>query len=641
MQAEPTSALGNARRALLDARVSAGHWRGELSSSALSTATAALALAHGGGPGRESRDALAVRGRAWLAAHANADGGYGDTVDSPSNLATTALVWSALVQGARAVSPSGAERVARRGAERWLETRLASPSNPSNGSEALSAARLAAALEEVYGEDRTFAVPILVACALGGAFEGDASAWRSIRRLPFELAALPQGLFRFLGLPVVSYALPALIAIGQVIEARRPSGNPLARLTRRAARRRTLATLARIQPAGGGFLEATPLTSFVILSLLGAGAEADAHGARVIERGVQFLERSVRSDGSWPIDTDLATWVTTLAIGALDGEVAGVAAHLDDAARRELRAWLLAQQGRARHVYTGAAPGGWAWTDLSGGVPDADDTPGALLALRALSEGAPREASDVDAAARGLRWLVDLQNRDGGFPTFCRGYGALPFDQSSCDLTAHALRAFAAWEAEVAPALARRIARAARRGRAYLARAQRPDGSWVPLWFGSQAHESRENPVYGTSRVLRTAALGAEGDDAWHRALQRGVGYLLAAQAPDGGFGGARGLAASIEETGLALEALAEVQAALHAGRFPAGFAAQADVRGALQRGVAWLCAATRAGTHFPTRPIGLYFAQLWYHERLYPVIFCASALARAERALSNELSNP
>ena len=40
-----------------------------------------------------------------------------------------------------------------------------------------------------------------------------------------------------------------------------------------------------------------------------------------------------------------------------------------------------------RHPYTGAAPGGWAWTDLPGGVPDADDTPGALLALVALEPG--------------------------------------------------------------------------------------------------------------------------------------------------------------------------------------------------------------------------------------------------------------
>ena len=66
------------------------------------------------------------------------------------------------------------------------------------------------------------------------------SPWRVVRPLPFEVAALPQGLFRFLGLPVVSYALPALIAIGQGIAHHRPSRNPVARLLRRALAPRTL-----------------------------------------------------------------------------------------------------------------------------------------------------------------------------------------------------------------------------------------------------------------------------------------------------------------------------------------------------------------------------------------------------------------
>ena len=46
--------------------------------------------------------------------------------------------------------------------------------------------------------------------------------------------------------------------------------------------------------------------------------------------------------------------------------------------------WLLDQQYRQVHPYTNADPGGWAWTDLPGGVPDADDTPGALLAVLQL-----------------------------------------------------------------------------------------------------------------------------------------------------------------------------------------------------------------------------------------------------------------
>jgi hypothetical protein len=46
---------------------------------------------------------------------------------------------------------------------------------------------------------------------------------------------------------------------------------------------------------------------------------------------------------------------------------------------------------------------------------------------------------------------------------------------------------------------------------------------------------------------------------------------------------------------------------------------------------------ATAHGTRFPTAPIGLYFARLWYHERLYPVIWTLGALHTARQALLRE----
>jgi len=413
-------ALGRARASLLDRRGDAGHWRGELSSSALSTSTAVAALAGAAGalpvgsPERADLQGLAERGRAWLAANPSPDGGFGDTTDSPSNLSTTALAWMALGPGLGLPADEAVERAWTR-ADGWLREAL--------GGARPDSTRLAAALEEIYGEDRTFAVPILAACTIGGAFAEDPDPWRVVRPLPFEVAALPQGLFRFLGLPVVSYALPALIAIGQGIAHHRPSRNPVARLLRRALAPRTLRVLTGIQPENGGFLEATPLTSFVTLSLVAIGEVQH----QVVSRGLSFLRASVRADGSWPIDTDLATWGTTLSVGALGAGFEGA---------ERIKGWLLDQQHTVRHPFTGAAPGGWAWTDLPGGVPDADDTPGALIALRLLEGDTPSPGARA-AAAAGLRWLVDLQNRDGGIPTFCRGWGRLPFDQSCADLTAH------------------------------------------------------------------------------------------------------------------------------------------------------------------------------------------------------------
>ena len=93
-------------------------------------------------------------------------------------------------------------------------------------------------------------------------------------------------------------------------------------------------------------------------------------------------------------------------------------------------------------------PGGWAWTDLPGGVPETDDTAGALIALARGRHRYPqlKQHRLQLAARRGVEWLLELQNSDGGWPTFCRGWSMLPFDRSATDVTAHAVRALAAWQ---------------------------------------------------------------------------------------------------------------------------------------------------------------------------------------------------
>src|SRR5205823_2176995 len=95
----------------------------------------------------------------------------------------------------------------------------------------------------------------------------------------------------------------------------------------------------------------------------------------------------------------------------------------------------------------------------------------------------------------GRKWLLNLQNRDGGFPTFCRGWGTLPFDRSGCDLTAHALRFLRTYgDPELmGERCTRKQIEAAL---AYLSEQQRPDGSWLPLWFGNQHAKDDINPVY-------------------------------------------------------------------------------------------------------------------------------------------------
>jgi squalene-hopene/tetraprenyl-beta-curcumene cyclase len=427
------------------------------------------------------------------------------------------------------------------------------------------------------------------------------------------LAAFPQQWYRWFRLPVVSYALPALIAIGQARHRRRPTNNLAARWLRNGVAEATLRKLEEIQPAGGGFLEATPLTSFVVMSLIVAGLSDKP----VVRRGLEFLERSARPDGSWPIDTNLATWVTTLSINALSVRP-GWPELLSPPDRESLRTWLLAQQYRERHPYTGADPGGWAWTDLPGGVPDADDTPGALLALRALGA---TDSETCQAANAGVRWLLDLQNSDGGIPTFCRGWGALPFDRSGPDLTAHAIRAWQAWQSDLPATLAERTHRSTRRALHYLSRAQRPDGAWQPLWFGSQFAPDDLNLTYGTARVLQslTTLPSQAGAGA---AVDQGVHWLVRAQNEDGGWGGAKGVNSTIEETAVAVSALADYCLMRREN--------QPDWEGAICRGVAWLVGTTDRGLVTEPSPIGFYFAKLWYFEKLYPLMFSVEALSRA-----------
>ena len=594
-QAAFEETLANARRALLAERTSKGYWEGELSSSALSTATAVFALSLSGSSGHVD---VVNRGLKWLVDHQNADGGWGDTVKSFSNISTTALCWAAF---SRARDDRHIRAILS--AEEWL-TQHAGGIDPGH---------LIPAIIARYGKDHTFSVPILTMCALAGRLGRGREAWAKIPQLPFELAAFPQRWFKWLRLPVVSYALPALIAIGLVRHRHRPSRNVVSVAGRKLAAGRALKLLERIQPESGGFLEATPLTSFVVMSLVGAGLNDHP----VVRHGIEFLVRSARADGSWPIDTNLATWVTTLSVNALANDPE-FEKHLPYEERVKIRGWLLGQQYREEHPYTLADPGCWAWTDLPGGVPDADDTPGAMLALHRLGGDFRVNA----AAVAGARWLKDLQNRDGGIPTFCRGWGKLPFDRSSADLTAHTLRAWWAWRDFLDGSAKKDSDRASQSGVRYLVESQRADGAWSPLWFGNQHAAGDENLTYGTAKVLIACEVIRSNHSV--ATVRAAVEWMCSAQNADGGWGGAPGTPSSIEETALAVEALATV-----AGT------GETVPDAIIRRGAGWLIEHTAGGTRFEPAPIGFYFAKLWYFEKLYPLIFTVAALGAYKRLIS------
>ena len=538
---------------------------GVLSSSALSTAVSCIALNTLDSSKYKSEIKRALQ---WLLINMNEDGGWGDTVDSPSNLSTTLLCWAAL----EGMNHASLEKV-----EGYLNNKMGS----------LKPKSIVKGLEDIYGEDKTFAVPICMALAISGRLGGESTCWKWVSSLPFELAAVPQKWYQYTNMSVVSYAIPALISIGIV---KHKKSSSFLGWFREMFVKKCLLKLSSIQPSHGGFLEAVPLTGFTAMALKVAGV--NSYG--VIDKAEDFLRKSIREDGSSPIDTNLSLWLTSLSLEA----VAKVETKIN---KHQVGDWLCERQTKSTDPYAGAQAGGWAWTPLPGGVPDADDTSAALLAL--LNSGYENEA----VFDRGIDWLLELQNKDGGVPTFCKGWGRLPFDQSCSDITAHAMRVFQAFQRKYPNKARDRIDNFMKQAFLFLEREQRGDGSWVPLWFGSQDQSNKENPVYGTSKVL----LALTGEDA--RVLkmkERGVAYLLEVQAEDGGFGGFLHGPRSIEETALALKAIISMK----------------GCEEAVSKAMSWLIQETQVGEVFKAKPIGLYFASLWYSEKLYSLIFSLDA---------------
>ena len=143
----------------------------------------------------------------------------------------------------------------------------------------------------------------------------------------------------------------------------------------------------------------------------------------------EAVERS--TDGSRETVAVGASWLDTVRAGD-GGFPISVASVLDE----NCVDWLLDCQHRKPNPTTGAEPGGWAWTDLAGGVPETIDTASSLVALARWRHRYPqlkRHRLEL-AACRGIEWLVELQNTDGGWPTACRGWNVLAADRSACDV---------------------------------------------------------------------------------------------------------------------------------------------------------------------------------------------------------------
>ena len=221
-------------------------------------------------------------------------------------------------------------------------------------------------------------------------------------------------------------------------------------------------------------------------------------------------------------------WDTAIAAFALVESNCGGRSALERAAE-----WLLEKQilgpGDWQIKNHDAAPGGWAFEFQNDFYPDVDDTAFVLMALQDIPySNRQRLSAAIDL---GTKWLVSMQNKDGGWGAFDRDndrtiLNQIPFadhnamlDPSSPDVTARVLECLGRYGWTTSHP---RVQRALD----YLRREQLADGPWYGRWG--------VNYVYAASGVLRAlAAVGLKNDPAMIKAVE----WLRSVQNNDGGFG--------------------------------------------------------------------------------------------------------
>jgi squalene-hopene/tetraprenyl-beta-curcumene cyclase len=222
-------------------------------------------------------------------------------------------------------------------------------------------------------------------------------------------------------------------------------------------------------------------------------------------------------------------WDTAIAAFAM-----GESGEAPKATMQRCADWLLTKEVRRKGDWSvkrpNTEPSGWYFEFANEFYPDIDDTAMVLLALK---HARASSAKDHDACVqRALKWLLDMQSRDGGWAAFdvdnnWEPLSNVPFadhnamlDPTCPDITGRVLEALCE---QGAP----REHPAVRRAIDYLMRSQEADGSWYGRWG--------VNYVYGTFLALR--GLRAAGVSDREAQVLRAGEWLRSIQNADGGWG--------------------------------------------------------------------------------------------------------
>jgi squalene-hopene/tetraprenyl-beta-curcumene cyclase len=272
-----------------------------------------------------------------------------------------------------------------------------------------------------------------------------------------------------------------------------------------------------------------PPMIYTVIALRCLGLADDADDMKWALKQLEDL--MIEEDGAVRLQPCFSpVWDTALTLNALSD--VGLKVGNDAVARGA--SWLLSREVRRPGDWSisnpGVPPGGWVFEYRNGFYPDVDDTAMVLMGL--TRSGAARDEAARQPVARGIHWLLSMQNRDGGWAAFDRDIDRqvltqVPFadhnamlDPSCPDITARVLEALGPHGfGPDNPQVARAIS--------FLIRTQEPGGSWPGRWG--------VNYLYGTWQVL--LGLQATGFDMQDPMVRRAVEWLKKVQQPGGGWG--------------------------------------------------------------------------------------------------------
>lgn len=236
-----------------------------------------------------------------------------------------------------------------------------------------------------------------------------------------------------------------------------------------------------------------------------------------VQSGIELLVSVQSADGGIPFITGMEIFCTATAGLAL------VQAGARKPLLHRMADYLVGQQ---------QPNGGWAYAqDVQ--QTDVDDTAYSLEFLRALDP-----VRHAHAIARAEAYLVDMQGRDGGFPTFVAG------SKPEVAMTAGALNAMALNAGQHAELITRGIH--------YIITHQKADGTFERSWSLSET-----NAIFRVLLALRLLPENASGLRLMVELAQEySLDYLRRSQNVDGGWGQRAGDASDPISTSYALIAL-------------------------------------------------------------------------------------